>query len=84
MSLRFVSLYIPNDVEGGEAEVRRGTPAPGSHSPIQMKEKEDRKKNEDVAKRAVHKVVQYQSDRALVPDPALLDQKELYRNKLEA
>jgi hypothetical protein len=49
---------------------------------IQMKEKEEKKRNDDLAKRAVNNVLKSQSDRVLVPDPAIFDQKDALINKL--
>lgn len=48
-----------------------------------MKEKEEKKRNEDLAKRAVNNVVKSQSDRVIIPDPNLYDQKDVLIKKLE-
>lgn len=48
-----------------------------------MKEKEEKKRNEDLAKRVVGNVLKSQSDRILIPDPNVYDQKDALIKKLE-
>jgi putative ubiquitin-RnfH superfamily antitoxin RatB of RatAB toxin-antitoxin module len=49
-----------------------------------MKEKEERKKMEEVSKRNHSNVPKSQSDRIVLADPSLLDPKEILQQKLES